>query len=219
MKKILIYSIVILSMGLTSCSAINKVFNGAASKLSSTNTTQTSSDKSTSAQQAQKPVVNQQPSIESQISYYFPRAGQHTAQTIIDLINSSKSSLDIAMSGMIKSDIVDAIIASKSRGVNVRIITDKQDSKDKTQLKELTLIKKASIPVKVNAHIGSMDLKTTIVDKSVITAGSYDFVPAATFENDVVLIVIRNPKIAGDFDTEFDSMWNDTVNYKDFLAG
>ena len=61
----------------------------------------------------------------SNVSYYFARVTPNVDQQLISVINSSKSTLDIAIYSLTKKTIVDAIIAAKNRGINVEIITDK----------------------------------------------------------------------------------------------
>lgn len=150
------------------------------------------------------------------MQYYFPRAKQYPDKELIDVINSSKNNLDIAIYSITKKEIVNAIIKAKNRGVNVRIITDKQESSNKAQNKELALLKKADIPIKINSHSGLMHLKVTIADKKVVTTGSYNYTEGATNLNDEVLVVIQDSSSALDFDKEFERMWNDDSNFKEY---
>jgi Phosphatidylserine/phosphatidylglycerophosphate/cardiolipin synthases and related enzymes len=156
-----------------------------------------------------------QTSSSSQIEYYFTKANQHPEQALESQINSAKSTLDIAIYSLTKKDIVDAIISAKRRGVNVRIITDRTEAKSKAQANELLLLKNAGIPVKENTHSGLMHLKVSIVDKSVVTTGSYNYSQSASTINDEVLVVIHDPSIASKWEDEFQQMWNDTRNYTD----
>ena len=150
----------------------------------------------------------------SEVQYYFPRAGQHPDQELIKVINSSKSNLDIAIYSLTKKEIVDAIVNAKKRGVNVRIISDKQESSTKAQSKELSILKRAGIPIKINSHSGLMHMKVTIADKSTVTTGSYNYTVAATNYNDEVLVILNSEKAAQDFEKEFETMWNDNSNFK-----
>src|ERR1700730_6907862 len=64
--------------------------------------------------------VNQQTNIE----YAFSQAHQHPEKMLIDVINSTKETLDIAIYSLTHPDIVAAIKEAKKRGVAVRIISD-----------------------------------------------------------------------------------------------
>ncbi|MDQ0888596.1 phosphatidylserine/phosphatidylglycerophosphate/cardiolipin synthase-like enzyme [Paenibacillus sp. V4I9] len=148
--------------------------------------------------------------------YYFTQAGQHPEKALIDVIDSSKESLDVAIYSITHPDIVNAIKAAKKRGVSVRIITDKIESKGKTELEALKLLGSAGISIKINKHSGLMHLKVTIADKKVVTTGSYNYSKAASTTNDEVLVAISNESVAKNFSEQFDRMWNDTKGFEKF---
>lgn len=145
--------------------------------------------------------------------YFFTQAGQHPDKEMIDVIDSTKESLDIAISNLTHPDIVNAIKAAKKRGVAVRIITDKTESKGKTEVEALKLLGSAGISIKINKHSGLMHLKVTIADKKVVTTGSYNYSKAASTTNDEVLVVISNVSAAKTFFEQFERMWNDTKGF------
>ena len=149
------------------------------------------------------------------VEYYFPRAGQDPVQPLINVINSANSSLDIAIYSLTKPDIVSAIAAAENRGVAVRIITDREQSGDKYQAKELLVLSNAGIPI--NSHQGLMHLKVTIADDKTVTTGSYNYTDEATYDNDEVLVIINDQNIAQNWDNEFQSMWTDTTDYQDYM--
>lgn len=153
--------------------------------------------------------------ITSNTSYYFARQTPNVDQQLIKVIDSSKSTLDIAIYSLTKKSIVDAIIKAKDRGINVEIITDKIESSSKSEKAELSLLKAKSIPIKINKHSGLMHLKMTVTD-SIVTTGSYNYTANATNENDEVLVVINDANTAKQWKTEFETMWNDTTNYKNY---
>lgn len=115
-----------------------------------------------------------------------------------------------------KTNIVNAIIDAKKRGVKVRLISDKQESGSKAQREELDLIKAAGIPIKINSHRGIMHIKSSIVDNKIATTGSYNYTENATKENDEVFVILNSEKAAQDFEKQFQRMWNDSANFSDF---
>lgn len=152
------------------------------------------------------------------ISTYFTRANQHPETALINVINSSKSTLNIAIYSITKYDIVDAIANAKKRGVDVKIITDKECSSSSSQSKELSYLLRYNIPIKINSHSGLMHMKVTIADSSTVTVGSYNYTQNASTENDEVLCVINDRNVATTFQNEFTSMWNDSSNYQSYTA-
>ncbi|WP_240417374.1 phospholipase D-like domain-containing protein [Paenibacillus periandrae] len=145
---------------------------------------------------------------------YFTRADQHPDKALIDIINASTQTLDIAIYSLTHPDIVAAIKGAKDRGVTARLITDKVQSDGKVQAEAMKVLGSASIPMKVNKHNGLMHMKVTIADKKVVTTGSFNYSKAASTSNDEVLMVIREPEIAKSFTEQFEQMWNDTKGFE-----
>lgn len=149
----------------------------------------------------------------NQIEYLFTKHNDHPERAMVDLINSSNKKLDIAIYTITQKDIVKAVISAKRRGVDVRIITDKQESSSKGELMALSEFKDNNIPVKINTHDGLMHMKVTISDDKIFTAGSYNYTAQASTKNDEVLLIVNNSKAALDFEKQFNSMWNDNDNF------
>ncbi|MCP1305945.1 phospholipase D family nuclease [Paenibacillus tyrfis] len=152
--------------------------------------------------------------VSTNVESAFTKAEQHPEKILIDVINSAKETLDVAIHSITHPDIVAAIRDAKKRGVAVRVITDKTQSEGKTQGEALKILGSAGIPMKINSHSGLMHLKVTIADKKVVTTGSYNYSKAASTTNDEVLVVIREEGAAKTFSDEFEKMWNDTKGFK-----
>ncbi|MDI3257391.1 MAG: phospholipase D family protein [Kyrpidia sp.] len=150
------------------------------------------------------------------VDWAFTQAGQHPERKLEDVIGSAKQNLDIAVYSLTKPDIVKAIEQAKKRGVAVRIITDQEQAQNRTQQEALKILKNSGIPIKINTHKGLMHLKVTIADKSVVTAGSFNYTTAASTTNDEVLVVIRDPAMSQAWDEQFERMWNDAGNFKEW---
>ena len=191
MKKILAGLIVGLFLGIVGCGYTNI----------------TSSSNSSSAQQV---------SLSTNLQYFFTKAKQNPDQELIKVINTSSKTLDVAIYSITRKDIVGAIISAKQRGVIVRIITDKECSVNKSQKAQLALLKGANIPIRVNTHSGLMHLKLSIEDGQVVTTGSFNYTAAASTVNDEVLVIIKDSKVATDFTTQFNDMWNDNEGFRQY---
>lgn len=152
------------------------------------------------------------------VEYYFPRGGQPAKPALIGILKSAKTSLDMAVYSFTDTDIASAVVADKKRGVAVRVITDSQCAANRYQKTVLSELKAAGIPVKINTHDGLMHLKVSIVDRSVATTGSFNYTKGAENENDEVFVVLRSPKAATDFETQFARMWSDTGDFKNWSA-
>ena len=141
------------------------------------------------------------------IEYYFTQSNHHPELALINLINSTKHNLDIAIYSLTDKDTVNAIVYAKNRKVNIRIITDKIQSANKYQKEQLNILKDLGIPIKVDSHTDLMHLKVTISDYKVVTTGSFNYTNNAKTYNDEVLLIIKDFKIARLWTDEFNNMW------------
>ena len=191
MKKILALLLIIVSLTLLSCDNSQKIRGGGSPKKIATNN-------------------------DIKVNYYFTRQNQHPDQQLINIINSSDVKLDIAIYSLNKQSIVDAIINAKNRGVDVKIITDRTESKNTSELKELKELQSKGIPIKINAHAGLMNLRLTIEDNTQVATGSYNYTEDSSKENDEVLIVINDVTTAQNFENTFNTMWNNNKDYTNY---
>lgn len=159
--------------------------------------------------------VNSTSSSSSNTEYYFTRENKgNPEEHLIQVIDSSKNSLDIAIYSLTDRAIANAIIQAKKRNVKVEIITDKKEAASKSEKIILTLLKSNNIPIKINTHSGLMHMKVTVMDGSIVTTGSYNYTSAASKINDENLVIIHDSKIAKAFDDEFTVMWNDNNSFE-----
>lgn len=157
-----------------------------------------------------------QPVNNCDIKYYFTRYNGKPDEELIRVIDTANDTLDIAIYSLTKASIADAILKANTRGVKIRVITDKGQSDSKYQAKILDSFKAVGIPIKMNTHAGLMHLKVTVADNSVVTTGSYNYSNQASTVSDEVLVIIPNKKVAQDFDKQFNKMWGDVMNYSNY---
>ncbi|MFC4808930.1 phospholipase D-like domain-containing protein [Paenibacillus sp. GCM10023250] len=148
-----------------------------------------------------------------QAEWAFTQAGQKPEALLIGVIDGAERTLDIAIYSLTKPDIVDAIKRAKTRGVAVRLITDRIQAEGKSQKEALKLLGSAGIPMKLNTHSGLMHLKMTVADGKTATTGSFNYSKAASTDNDEVLMVLRDEEVAASFERQFESMWTDTSGF------
>lgn len=211
-KATLLVLLIILSLTLSAC---GKSEQETAQQVSADPVATVSGIDSKNQQSIKTPQSSAPEVQQPQIDYAFTQEKQHPEKLLIDVISGAKSSLDISIYSLTSQDILTSIIDAKKRGVVVRIITDQQESKTKTQAEKLKQLQVVGIPVKYNTHKGLMHLKVTVSDKSIVTTGSFNYSDAAVTINDEVLLVIHDAKIAQDWSTEFEKMWNDKTNFQD----
>ena len=150
------------------------------------------------------------------VQYYFTKANEHPEKALINVINSAKNNLDLAIYDITKEDIVNAILTAKKNGIRVRVITDKVESNTRSESGVLQIFKENGIPVKVNSHSGLMHMKVTIADEKIVTTGSYNYSAQASTKNDEVFVVLRDSTSAKEFEDEFEKMWDNNDDFQDY---
>ncbi|HBG54785.1 MAG TPA: hypothetical protein DDW99_00765 [Ruminococcaceae bacterium] len=58
----------------------------------------------------------------------------------------------------------------------------------------------------------------TVADGKVATTGSFNYTKSAENANDEVFVVLRDEKVAQDFEAEFTRMWNDAQDYENYKS-
>ena len=122
--------------------------------------------------------------------------------------------LYVAVYGLTSPRAVEAMVAAKKRGVDVRLITDAQRTEDFKQHTALQTLRLAGIPILVNAHDGLMHLKQVVIDDEVNTTGSMNHTTSGNRYNDERLDVITDHAITVKAREKFLAMWNDHTRYR-----
>ena len=124
--------------------------------------------------------------------------------------------LYVAVYGLTSPRAVEAMVAAKKRGVDVRLITDLQRIKDTKQRTAIHTLHLAGIPILVNQHDGLMHLKQVVIDDEVNVSGSMNHTTSGNRYNDERLDVITDHEITAKAREKFLTMWNDRTRYREW---
>ncbi|MBC7472653.1 MAG: DUF1669 domain-containing protein, partial [Candidatus Sericytochromatia bacterium] len=127
---------------------------------------------------------------------------------LYSLIASAKTSIDAAIFDIDDPDATNAFIEAKKRGVTIRIVTDGDNLKDKTdptkQRAATESLKSAGIPVHDDGNRGAfMHDKFIIVDNKWVWTGSYNLTTNAMFRDNNNVVMVNSPELAQNFNAEF----------------
>jgi len=120
----------------------------------------------------------------------------------------------VAVYGLTSPLAVKALVEAKKRGLDVRVITDRQRLEDQKQQTAVATLRLAGIPIKVNHHDGLMHLKQVVVDDEVNANGSMNHTTSGNRYNDERLDVIRDHAISVKAREKFLSMWKDETRFR-----
>ncbi len=137
---------------------------------------------------------------------------------LVRLYEQATRYIYVAVYGLTSPRAVEALVAAKKRGVDVRMLTDHEradDMKQRTALHALTL---AGVPVRVGRHDGLMHLKQVVIDDTLNASGSMNHTTSGNQYNDERLDIIHDHDITSKAKDKFLSMWNDRERYQRWVG-
>jgi phosphatidylserine/phosphatidylglycerophosphate/cardiolipin synthase-like enzyme len=146
--------------------------------------------------------------------YYAPE--DLPGDKLVALYGKAKRYIYVAVYGVTLPPVVQALVTAHKRGVDVRVISDREKLKDPKQRSALETLRLAGVPIKINQHDGLMHLKQVVIDDEVNTSGSMNQTTSGHRYNDERLDVITDHATSVRAREKFLSMWKDQVRYGDW---
>lgn len=135
--------------------------------------------------------------------------GGNIKEALLQEIDSTISTLDLAIPEVNSIELANALVRAKQRGVKVRIVADSKQAKMKSS--RITFLIHQGIPVKVlgGKERGAMNHRFAILDGKKVLTGSLDWLEASAKWNYENLLVIQSSETASSFQKEFDWLWRE----------
>jgi phosphatidylserine/phosphatidylglycerophosphate/cardiolipin synthase-like enzyme len=135
-----------------------------------------------------------------EIRVYYNHDTQENKQ-IINLIQNADKFVYFAVYTFTKTDIADALLGAKHRGLAVAGVTDKnQLGSLASQQKIIKELSDAGVPIVTQDHSAIMHMKAVVTDKG-YASGSYNWTAAATDSNDEVLEIGSDEIVRKQYET------------------
>jgi phosphatidylserine/phosphatidylglycerophosphate/cardiolipin synthase-like enzyme len=140
-------------------------------------------------------------------SVYFTAPGgaspftQNPEDALVERIDAARKSFHGAFYSISSQRIAQTLVAAKKRGVDVRIVTEKD-----TVCDQVWLLVNAGIPVVTDERRALMHDKFAVIDDEITWTGSYNLTYNGAFENDNNAIAIRSADLAAIYQAEFREM-------------
>jgi len=148
--------------------------------------------------------------------YYAPE--DQPLDRILLLYGRARRYIFVSVYGLTSPRAVEALVAAKKRGVDVRMITDQERTQDPKQRSALHTLRLAGIPIRVNQHDGLMHLKQVVIDDEINTSGSMNHTTSGNRYNDERLDVVIDHGVTVKARQKFLAMWNDTERFMDWKS-
>lgn len=137
--------------------------------------------------------------------------GNECGREILDKIDSSKKSIELAIYIITSRALSRALVAAMERGVAVRVFLDGESAKE--HYSKASFLKRNGVLTKLERGEGIMHNKFCIIDDELVITGSYNWTTSADLKNDENVIFINSKKIARIYKMQFEKYWQD--NYVD----
>ena len=146
----------------------------------------------------------------SRAEFFFNDPGSRTANIwnpdavtqMVQLIDSAQATLDFAVMGFSKTEVVDAVERAYDRGVHVRMVGDAGHLYNSGYTRMLD--RHMDMVVGNLNHI--MHDKFMVIDDRFVMAGTANWTPTDLVHNSNNFLVIDSPHVAADFTAEFEQM-------------
>lgn len=135
---------------------------------------------------------------------------------LVRIYGQAKRSIFVASYGFTSPLTVKALVEATRRGVDVRILTDRERLQDPKQRAALSTLREAGIPIKINQHDSLMHLKQVVIDDEINTSGSMNQTTSGNQYNDERLDIIRDRAMTVKARDKFLSMWNDHERFQEW---
>ena len=136
-----------------------------------------------------------------------------TAQTpmetaLLSLINNANTIVDIALYGLNRLSIVNALIAAHNRGVTVRVVGDDDAAASSEYSSFYQMLTDAGITIVTDSSVSQIQHnKFLVVDGTILWTGSTNFTDTGFSLNSNNSLVITDTVLANVYTTEFEEMW------------
>ena len=137
-------------------------------------------------------------------------------EQLVQRYDRAKRYIFVAVYGLTSPLSVKALVGARKRGVDVRVLTDRQRLNDPKQKTALSALREAGIPIKINRHDALMHLKQVVIDDEVNTNGSMNQTTSGNRYNDERLDVIRDRAVTVKAREKFLSLWKDQERFQDW---
>jgi phosphatidylserine/phosphatidylglycerophosphate/cardiolipin synthase-like enzyme len=130
---------------------------------------------------------------------------------LLDLINRTRTSLDVAIYDFDLQNVAAAIASAKQRGVHVRMVTDTDTMKNKDEAIQSALktVRSENITIIEDKRPSIMHDKFVISDGETVATGSWNYTDGDTYRLNNNLLILQSPELARLYGAEFQQMYED----------
>lgn len=139
--------------------------------------------------------------------FFSPEGGARAR--LVQAIRQSHQSIDVAVYHITSIDLADALADAHTRGVRVRIITDREKLGEPVRAAQI--LRRSGISIRALGVPTSslMHNKFSVFDDRLVATGSYNWTNPAERVNYENLVLLNDPDTVGRFAREFNRLWQE----------
>lgn len=155
------------------------------------------------------PAINAAEGQEIQVAF-SPEGGAEAL--VLKVIRSAEASIRLAAYSFTSPNVVRALIDAKRRGVDVAVVVDRRinggETRSNAPREALNLLVNAGIPTRTVSAWTIHHDKFIVADGRHVQTGSFNYTASAAKRNsENVLVIWRNPDLAKNYLTHWQSRW------------
>lgn len=140
--------------------------------------------------------------IKAETEIYFTPS-KDCENLIINNILNTKKELKIIIYSLTNQNIVDAIKKVFDKNIDVKIIADRLQSKNKSSLIQSLI--DYGVPIRISKKVKIEHNKVSIIDKNQVITGSYNYTNNATYNNSENCLLITDNQ--NKYYNRFNKLW------------
>ena len=134
--------------------------------------------------------------------YFSPNGG--CENQVINWIDRANTTIHVFIYSFTEDSIGDAVARAYQRGVDVRIVFEKQEI---SQYSEYMRLRNLGVQVRNDTNSALMHDKVGIVDGKIVLTGSFNWSNAAENSNNENLIILYGQTLAAQYEQNFQTIW------------
>jgi phosphatidylserine/phosphatidylglycerophosphate/cardiolipin synthase-like enzyme len=143
--------------------------------------------------------------------YFTPPAGG--ASGLIKQIDGAKKSIKVMAYGFTATNLAEALVRAKRRGVDVGLIQDEKSAQNNRET--LPILLAAGIDVRSDGKHAIQHNKVMLIDDDIVITGSYNFTKSAESRNAENIMIVRSSYAAKRYADNWKSHWDHSEKVTD----
>jgi phosphatidylserine/phosphatidylglycerophosphate/cardiolipin synthase-like enzyme len=143
--------------------------------------------------------------------YFTPPAGG--ASGLIKQIDGAKKSIKVMAYGFTATNLADALVRAKRRGLEVVLIQDEKTAQNNRET--LPILLAAGIEVRSDGKHAIQHNKVMLIDDDIVITGSYNFTKSAESRNAENIMIVRSSYAAKRYADNWKSHWDHSEKVTD----